>query len=40
MPEVSATRVRDLLARGAPDMTGLVPAGVLRYIAEHHLYQP
>jgi nicotinate-nucleotide adenylyltransferase len=40
MPEVSATRVRDLLAHSGPDVTGLVPRGVLRYIAEHHLYQP
>jgi len=40
MPAVSATRVRDLLARGSPDVTGLVPQSVLRYIGEHHLYQP
>jgi nicotinate-nucleotide adenylyltransferase len=40
MPEISATRVRDLLARGASDVTGLVPRDVLRYIAQHHLYQP
>ncbi len=40
MPEISATRVRDLLARGSPDVTGLVPRDVLRYIAQHHLYQP
>jgi nicotinate-nucleotide adenylyltransferase len=40
MPEVSATRIRDLLARGASDVTGLVPRDVLRYIAQHHLYQP
>jgi nicotinate-nucleotide adenylyltransferase len=40
MPEISATRVRDLLAHGASDVTGLVPGGVLRYIAQHHLYLP
>jgi nicotinate-nucleotide adenylyltransferase len=40
MPDISATRVRDLLARGASDVTGLVPRDVLRYIAQHHLYQP
>ena len=40
MPEISATRVRDLLAHGASDVTGLVPRDVLRYIAQHHLYQP
>jgi nicotinate-nucleotide adenylyltransferase len=40
MPEVSATRVRDLLACGSSDVTGLVPRSVLRYIAEHHLYPP
>jgi nicotinate-nucleotide adenylyltransferase len=40
MPEVSATQVRERLAGGSPDVTGLVPRNVLRYIAEHHLYQP
>jgi nicotinate-nucleotide adenylyltransferase len=40
MPEISATRVRDLIARSASEVSGLVPASVLRYIAEHHLYQP
>jgi nicotinate-nucleotide adenylyltransferase len=40
MPEVSATRVRDLLAHGSSDVTGLVPRNVLRYIAQHHLYSP
>jgi nicotinate-nucleotide adenylyltransferase len=39
MPEVSATRVRELLARGASDVGGLVPRDVLRYIAQHNLYQ-
>jgi nicotinate-nucleotide adenylyltransferase len=38
MPEVSATRVRELLARGSSDVTGLVPRDVLRYIAQHNLY--
>ncbi|HEX3758802.1 MAG TPA: nicotinate-nicotinamide nucleotide adenylyltransferase [Kofleriaceae bacterium] len=40
MPEISATHVRDLLARGDSGAAGLVPRDVLRYIAEHHLYQP
>jgi nicotinate-nucleotide adenylyltransferase len=40
MPEISATGVRDLIARCASEVAGLVPASVLRYIAEHHLYQP
>lgn len=40
MPEISATRIRDLLACGASSVSGLVPRDVLRYIAEHHLYQP
>jgi nicotinate-nucleotide adenylyltransferase len=40
MPEISATRIRDLLARGASGVAGLVPGSVLRYIAQHHLYQP
>jgi nicotinate-nucleotide adenylyltransferase len=40
MPEISATRIRDLLAQGASDVTGLVPGAVLRYIAEHTLYLP
>lgn len=40
MPEISATHVRDLLAHGASDVTGLVPRDVLRYIAQHNLYQP
>jgi nicotinate-nucleotide adenylyltransferase len=39
MPEISATRVRELLASGASDITGLVPRDVLRYIAQHRLYQ-
>jgi nicotinate-nucleotide adenylyltransferase len=40
MPEISATRVRDLLVRGDSGVAGLVPREVLRYIAQHHLYQP
>ena len=40
MPAVSATHVRDLLARGGSGAAGLVPRDVLRYIAEHKLYQP
>jgi nicotinate-nucleotide adenylyltransferase len=40
MPEISATRVRDLLAQGSPEVSGLVPRGVLRYIAQHTLYPP
>jgi nicotinic acid mononucleotide adenylyltransferase len=47
MPEISASRVRDLLAAGASaggpitgEVSGLVPASVLRYIAEHELYKP
>ena len=39
MPEISASRIRDLLARGC-DVTGLVPRDVLGYIAQHNLYQP
>lgn len=42
MPEVSATRVRELLASGgATDRTvaQLLPAAVLRYIARHGLYE-
>jgi nicotinate-nucleotide adenylyltransferase len=40
MPEISATHVRNLLARGDSGAAGLVPRDVLRYIAHHHLYQP
>ncbi|HEY0481554.1 MAG TPA: nicotinate (nicotinamide) nucleotide adenylyltransferase [Kofleriaceae bacterium] len=40
MPEISATHIRDLLAQGGSGITGLVPRDVLRYIAQHHLYQP
>jgi nicotinate-nucleotide adenylyltransferase len=47
MPDISASRVRELLAAGPPavdpvsgEVSGLVPASVLRYIAEHELYKP
>lgn len=40
MPEISATRVRELLAQHASHVHGLVPGAVLRYIAEHNLYSP
>ena len=40
MPEISATHVRQLLAAGGSGAAGLVPREVLRYIAQHHLYQP
>ena len=40
MPEVSATQIRYLFARGGSGVAGLVPRDVLRYIAQHHLYQP
>jgi nicotinate-nucleotide adenylyltransferase len=39
MPEVSATRVRELLALGDPAVEQLLPGSVLRYIAEQRLYQ-
>ena len=39
MPEVSATRVREMLAAGDPGVTKLLPQTVLRYIARHGLYQ-
>jgi nicotinate-nucleotide adenylyltransferase len=38
MPEISATRVRELLAAGDPSVESLLPREVLRYIAQHHLY--
>ena len=38
MPEISATRVRELLRAGDPHVSSLVPREVLRYIAEHGLY--
>jgi nicotinate-nucleotide adenylyltransferase len=39
MPEISATRVRELLAAGDPAVGSLVPQSVLRYIASHGLYK-
>lgn len=49
MPEISSTRIRELLA-GNPtpgartqlndELRGLLPASVLRYIAQHGLYAP
>jgi nicotinate-nucleotide adenylyltransferase len=42
MPEVSATRIRELLAAEGPDSEGvraLLPKDVLRYIADHALFQ-
>lgn len=38
MPEVSATRVREMLAGGDAGVSALVPQTVLRYIARHGLY--
>jgi nicotinate-nucleotide adenylyltransferase len=38
MPDISATRVRELLAAGDASVASLVPHGVLRYIAGHGLY--
>ena len=37
-PDVSATRIRELVAGGRP-ISGLVPPGVERYVAEHGLYR-
>jgi nicotinate-nucleotide adenylyltransferase len=42
MPEISATRIRDLLTEGgvsSPELTQLLPRDILRYIATHDLYQ-
>ncbi|HEU0037395.1 MAG TPA: nicotinate-nicotinamide nucleotide adenylyltransferase [Kofleriaceae bacterium] len=42
MPEISATHVRELLARHGdshPELAQLLPKDILRYIADHHLYQ-
>ena len=39
MPEISATRVRELLGEGSPVAATLLPATVLRYIARHGLYR-
>ena len=38
MPEVSATRARELLAAKDPAVSTLLPQTVLRYIARHGLY--
>ena len=38
MPEVSATRVRELLANQDASVSALLPQTVLRYIARHGLY--
>ena len=38
MPEVSATRVRELLGAKDPGAAALLPQTVLRYIARHGLY--
>jgi nicotinate-nucleotide adenylyltransferase len=40
MPEVSATRVRELLAAQDPAAAQLLPQTVMRYIARHGLYSP
>ena len=39
MPEISSTHIRAALAAGREDLASLLPASVLRYIAEHRLYQ-
>jgi len=36
--DISATQIRDALDRGA-DVGSLIPAGVLDYIQQHHLYR-
>ncbi len=38
MPDISATRVRELLHARDPSVASLVPDAVLRYIAGHGLY--
>ena len=40
MPEISATRVRELLASRDAAVSSLLPQAVLSYIARHGLYQP
>ena len=37
--DISATRVRELIAAGDPAVSSLVPHAVLRYIAGHGLYK-
>lgn len=39
MPEVSATKARELLATKDPAVRSLLPQTVLRYIARHGLYE-
>jgi nicotinate-nucleotide adenylyltransferase len=39
MPDIAATRIRAMLASGAPGVEALVPRSVLRYIATHGLYR-
>jgi nicotinate-nucleotide adenylyltransferase len=39
MPEVSATRIRELLAVRDPAASSLLPQTVMRYIERHGLYQ-
>lgn len=40
MPAISSTQIRDALARGDREaLSGLLPRQVLRYIAEHALYE-
>jgi nicotinate-nucleotide adenylyltransferase len=38
MLDISATQIRRRAARGEP-IDDLVPPGVARYIADHHLYK-
>jgi nicotinate-nucleotide adenylyltransferase len=38
MPQISATQIRALLTPRDPRVESLLPAKVLRYIDEHHLY--
>lgn len=40
MPEISSTRIRELLAARDPEVGGLLPKQVLVYIAQHNLYSP
>jgi nicotinic acid mononucleotide adenylyltransferase len=39
MPEISATRVRELLAAGDASVSSLLPRTVLSYIERHGLYR-
>jgi nicotinic acid mononucleotide adenylyltransferase len=38
MPDISATRIRELLARRDEEAARLVPRSVMSYIATHRLY--